>query len=300
MFIYECGNYYSDCAKYLSHFRELSDDPEKKMAALWGKLAAEILIDSDSPDALKDLNTLKEQIELKTSAPLIQLHQRTWLIHWSLFIYFPHATGRTNFVEWLFTDSRYMNTIQTACPHLLRYLTAAVVTSKKSKSYWKNLVEAIEQENFSVSDPITEFVVSLFVKFDFEAAQQKLKECETVLQNDYFLKNCKDEFIENARLFIFETYCKIHSCIDINMLSKRLDMNVSDAERWIVNLIRDAKLDAKIDSAAGTVIISSNNPSVYQQLIEKTKQLSHRAIFSEREHTRAKHRTPGDKNEESA
>jgi translation initiation factor 3 subunit E len=25
----------------------------------------------------------------------------------------------------------------------------------------------------------------------------------------------RDEFLENARLFIFETYCRIHRCIDI-------------------------------------------------------------------------------------
>ena len=42
------------------------------------------------------------------------------------------------------------------------------------------------------------------------AAQQKLQECEEVIDNDYFLAACKDEFVENARVFTFESYCRIH------------------------------------------------------------------------------------------
>ena len=69
-----------------------------------------------------------------------------------------------------------------------------------------------------------------------------------VLLNDFFLIACLDDFIENARLFIFETFCRIHQCISISMLAEKLNMSPEEAERWIVNLIRNARLDAKIDS----------------------------------------------------
>ena len=36
-----------------------------------------------------------------------------------------------------------------------------------------------------------------------------------VLTNDFFLVACLDDFIENARLFIFETFCRIHQCLSI-------------------------------------------------------------------------------------
>ena len=36
-----------------------------------------------------------------------------------------------------------------------------------------------------------------------------------VLINDFFLVACLDDFIENARLLIFETFCRIHECISI-------------------------------------------------------------------------------------
>lgn len=36
-----------------------------------------------------------------------------------------------------------------------------------------------------------------------------------VIVNDFFLVACLEDFIENARLFIFETFCRIHQCISI-------------------------------------------------------------------------------------
>ena len=43
------------------------------------------------------------------------------------------------------------------------------------------------------------------------------------------------------------------------------------AEKWIVKMVSDAQLDAKIDSQSGHVILGSEPPDVYQQIIEKTK-----------------------------
>lgn len=61
-----------------------------------------------------------------------------------------------------------------------------------------------------------------------------------------------------------------------SMLADKLNMTPKDAERWIVNLIRQAKLDAKIDSQQGHVVMGTQAVSPYQQLIEKTKTLSFR------------------------
>lgn len=60
------------------------------------------------------------------------------------------------------------------------------------------------------------------------------------------------------------------------MLAEKLNMTPQDAERWIVNLIRQAKLDAKIDSKEGHVVMGTQAISPYQQLIDKTKNLSFR------------------------
>lgn len=84
------------------------------------------------------------------------------------------------FFSYLFFVFRYLNAIQTTCPHILRYLTTAVITNKRRRTVLKDLVKVIQQESYTYKDPITEFLECLYVNFDFDGAQQKLRECETV------------------------------------------------------------------------------------------------------------------------
>ena len=177
-------------------------------------------------EAYTDLNRLKEAIEENsTRSPLELLHQRTWFIHWSLFVYFNHPKGRDDLVQLFLGSSSsppnqsnaYLNTLQTTAPHLLRYLTAAVIINprKKNERTLRELVKVIQQESYAYRDPITEFLECLYVHFDFDGAQQKLRDCTTVLLNDFFLIGGAEDFMENARLLIFETFCRIHHCIKI-------------------------------------------------------------------------------------
>merc|ERR1712179_344830 len=275
--LYETGNY-GDASKFLYIHRILVQPTDKNyLNGIWGKLASEILM-QNWDTALEDLKRLQQFIDESTFGSSLQLLQQcTWLIHWSLFVFFNHQKGRDLIIDMFLYQPQYLNAIQTMCPHVLRYLTTAVITNKRRRMVLKDLVKVIQQESSTYSDPITEFLECLYVNFDFDGAQQKLRECETVLVNDFFLVACLDDFIENARLLIFETFCRIHECISINMLAEKLNMTVDDAERWIVNLIRNARLDAKIDSKLGHVVMGAQAVSPYQQVIEKTKNLSVRS-----------------------
>lgn len=284
-FQFECGNY-SGAADYLYQYRGLCTNNEKSLSALWGKLAAEILM-QNWDIALEELNRLKEIIESKNfSSPMNQVQSRIWLMHWSLFIYFNHDNGRTDLID-LFYFDKYLNAIQTNAPHLLRYLATAFIVNKRKRNQFKEFIKVIQQEQHSFKDPITEFLACVYVNYDFDGAQKKMKECEEVILNDPFLGKrveegnfstvpMRDEFLENARLFIFETYCRIHQRIDIRVLAEKLNLNYEEAERWIVNLIRNSKLDAKIDSKTGTVVMEPNYPNVYEQLIHHTKAIASR------------------------
>ncbi|MFS7970024.1 putative proteasome component (PCI) domain, eukaryotic translation initiation factor 3 subunit E [Helianthus anomalus] len=284
-FQFECGNY-SGAADYLYQYRALCTNAERSLSALWGKLAAEILM-QNWDIALDELNRLKEIIDSKNFASsLNQVQSRIWLMHWSLFIFFNHDNGRTQIID-LFNQDKYLNAIQTNAPHLLRYLATAFIVNKKRRPQFKEFIKVIQQEQHLFSDPITEFLACVYVNFDFDGAQKKMKECEDVIMNDPFLGKrveesnytvvpLKDEFLENARLFIFETYCRIHERIDVGVLAEKLNLNYEDAERWILNLIRTSKLDAKINTQTGTVVMEPNHPNVYEQLIDHTKGLSGR------------------------
>ncbi|XP_043481529.1 eukaryotic translation initiation factor 3 subunit E isoform X2 [Leptopilina heterotoma] len=276
-FCYECGNY-SMSSTYL-YFYVLIMPPSDKnyLKALWGKLASEILIQNWN-HALDDINKIREYIDSNVIGNSLEiLQQRTWLIHWSLFVFFNHEKGRDFIIEMFLYRPHYLNAIQTTCPHILRYLAAAVIVNRLRRNTLKDLVKVIQQESYTYRDPITEFLEHLYVNFDFDGARQKLQECQTVVCNDFFLIGLPNEFVENARLLIFETFCRIHQCISIEMLAEKLNMKADIAECWIVNLIRNARLDAKIDSKLGHVVMGAQPASPYQQLIEKIETLSVRS-----------------------
>lgn len=102
----------------------------------------------------------------------------------------------------IFLILRYLNAIQTMCPHVLRYLTTAVITNKRRRTVLKDLVKVIQQESYTYKDPITEFLECLYVNFDFDGAQQKLRECETVSSASILGKAWVCEAIHSYR-FIF-------------------------------------------------------------------------------------------------
>ncbi|OQS07695.1 eukaryotic translation initiation factor 3, partial [Thraustotheca clavata] len=221
---YECGNY-QDCLTYLTYYGVLVPNAsDKYMNALWGKLAAEILV-FRWEDALADINRINEAIDTNGKTSLEQLQQRTWLLHWSLFVYAWHEEGRDAVVDFML-QSRCLEAIQTNAPWLLRYLAAGVILHKKRRPLIKELLRVIQVDDKSYRDPIIEFLECLFVAFDFDAAQAQLLECKNVLSSDFFLyeKNMAS-FMENARLMMFEIYCRIHKTIDISMLAEKLAMN---------------------------------------------------------------------------
>ena len=83
-------------------------------------------------------------------------------------------------IELVLHDVHYTNAVQTVCPHLLRYLTAAVVMCKRRRAVLGDLARIIQQEAYAFRDPITDLIDCLYVNFDFEGAQAKLGECEAV------------------------------------------------------------------------------------------------------------------------
>lgn len=229
-FQYSIGHY-AGASDYLYHFRVLSTDSPLVLSAMWGKLAADIL-EGSWDAALEELGGLREFIDQRGSngpgGPLVALQQRTWWLHWSLFVYYNHPNGREALLEsWL--NQNYLNTIQTSAPWLLRYLVAAVVISRKStlrsstasstsrsREAVRDVIRALGQEQYQYSDAVTEFLRKLYGEVDFEGAREEMaKAAGGVLEDDFFLEQFKDEFVENARFLVSEAYCKIHHRIDI-------------------------------------------------------------------------------------
>lgn len=288
-FQFESGEYPTS-VQTLRSFMLLDDKSEKGCAALWGKLAGEILC-GDWVAATADVKAMQTLIDTRAShelrdraglpplSALEELQQRNWLLHWSLFLCFATEQGRPALLE-LFMQEKNLAAVATSCPWLLRYLTAAAVGGKARRDVLKAVVRVVQQEAHTYRDPITEFAECLFVHFDFDAAQEKLAECEQVFATDYFLAfdpEFRPVFMDSARRLIFETYARIHRKIDITMLARRLSMPQDEAERWVVTLIGRAGLDAKIDCQANCLTMGTRQRSIYQQVMEKTHDLTYRS-----------------------
>ncbi|EGX96344.1 eukaryotic translation initiation factor 3 subunit 6 [Cordyceps militaris CM01] len=285
-FQFRCGQY-GPAADMLYQFRVLSTDNDKVAASTWGKLACEIL-SANWDSAVDELKNVRESIDTRLfSNPRAQLDHRAMLAHWALFPLFNHDAAREPVLD-MFFSAPYINTIQTACPWILRYLIAAVITgrgraasvssapgnrsaSATQQKQLKDVVRYVRQEAYEYADPVTQFVAALYFAHDFDAARDALRRAENVCRADFFLASSADAFVDAARHLICESYCKIFSRMNIRDLSAKLGLDPDDGEKWIVNLIRETRLDAKIDSKDGTVIMNHPPNNVYQQVIEKTK-----------------------------
>lgn len=57
------------------------------------------------------------------------------------------------------------------------------------------------------------------------------------------------------------------------MVAEYLEIPKDEAEIWIVNLIRNALIDAKIDSEKDVIIISREKSNFYEDFFTKTRDL---------------------------
>ena len=273
-FEYECGNY-EQAETLLATFRTLTNSPDDAFSALWGKLACEILLKKWDA-AIEDINALREAIDARSStSALMQLQQRAWLMHWALFVLVGHPSGPSLIIEIFLLDA-YAAAIQTLCPHLLRYLTVAVILSPRKRTTTKDVLRMLDAQKRDYEDSVTKFFQLLYQSTSFDESQSMLVDCKALLTEDLFLTSMADEFTSNARLHIFESYCRIHQRIYIPALAEKLGMDDVTAEKWIVKMISDAQLKAKIDSETGHIILGAKPPDVYEQVIEKTKGLTFR------------------------
>lgn len=109
------------------------------------------------------------------------------------------------------------------CPHLIRYLAAALLLSKNSQKYGNfnlsSFTSLLQRETCEYSDSLTEFIRMVLINFDFKEAQGLIRKVREDLQNDFFLSQKVDIIVQSAQTILFEEYCKIHSLVEIRYIS---------------------------------------------------------------------------------
>ena len=282
-FKYECGIYSEAEEMLVNYLSIVQPSSASVLGALWGRLVCRIL-QAKREDSLADLQAVKEAIDARNVSHVDQIRQRAWLLHWGLFVYMNQRDSHEMLADF-FSEKHYLQTMENLCPWLLRYYTAAVVLSpSRRRTGIRDLLTEIQNMGYLYADPITQFLESLYTQFDFDAAQLKLKECQQLMRQDFFLQIFQDKFTHEARVLICEMYCTINRRVDLTMLSEKLQLTEEESERWMVDMVRGssavgggAALDAKIDSSGKQVLMSPPSRTATQQVVERTRDFTHRS-----------------------
>lgn len=261
---------------------------DKELSARWGLLLACILQAQWAEDkdddvwtpavgAFQDLENVLESRRYQDQLTL--LTQRTWLMHWSLFVHYNTGDGHNMLISF-FVKEHWLNVIQTSCPHLLRYLAASLIIDGERTSLMDDkALRVIQEEQEYYSDPITEFLRRLRGDFDFVGAEQALRECADVLDQDFFLNFYKDDFLESARYLYFRTFCSVHHRVDMTDLAKRLFLDFrtpQECEEYFIKFIEKSELDAKIDSQQNHIVLATDITNPQELVLGKTKTIDRR------------------------
>ena len=295
-FKYECG-IYNEAEEMLGNYLSISHlQSSSVIGAKWGRLACRIL-GAKWDLASQDLASVKEAIDVRNVAPVDLLKQRAWLLHWALFVHINQRDGIDSLTDF-FSEKVYLLTLENICPWLLRYYAAFVVLSQPNKR--RILLKDVINEILLIkidkqyNDPIISFLYLLYIEFDLNGALIKLKECQQIMKNDFFLQIYSDKFLNEGKILLCEIYYNINNKLDFKELSIQFDMSIDETERWVIESVANFSLNSglnsslnsasetKIDSGAKVAIIAPPTRSAYQTIIERTRDITTRCnILSE-------------------
>lgn len=276
-FLYRSRNEYIKTQKLLLTVIGITAQPDLILAAYWGMLQCNILL-KDWDTAWSNIIFINELLSSKADAfSPVNIHlNREWLMTAALFILSSHPDGASTLGSEFFMQSSQLNTILCGCQYLFRYVISFVLMSRKKKSFIKELFKFMQHESLkSLNDPIIKLFHTCLITYNFEATREILENWKQAIKLDYFLHPLESELLDGTRTIIFDTYCKLHRHIQIDSMVHRLcldkEYSNDDSEVWIVKAIQRSKIDAKIDSENGVILIQSKHPIPYHHVIEKTK-----------------------------
>lgn len=124
-------------------------------------------------------------------------------------------------------------------------------------------------------------MVCLREKFDFEAAKQKLVDCENLLSMDFFLYLHKDTILLSARLFMFESFISIHRRVETSQVAHRLGLDVAEAQQWVNKLMEQRALPIGVNET-NTIVFEDHSVDVFSVTSKRIEDLSGRSREIER------------------
>lgn len=275
-FLYHSQAEHGKVQKLLYAVAGLTTQPELLLAAYWGILQCHILL-KDWEAAWTNVAFINEMLSKGEVFSPVNVHlNREWLMTAALFVLSRHPDGASTLGAEFFMNSSQLNTIICGCQYLFRYAISFVLANRKRKSFMKDLFRFVQHESIkSIDDSIIQLLYACFTTYNFESVRELIENWKQDIKMNYFLKPLESELMDGTRTMVFEIYCKLHRQIKIDTMMHRLyldnEYSKDDSEVWIVKAIQKSKIDAKIDSENGVIIVQSRHSIPYHHVIEKTK-----------------------------
>lgn len=267
---------YGDAAELLSLCNCVSGYDLPKENILWGKLmcdtgACNWQSAMDIAQVIrKNQNSDDDEIFSQVSATTVR--QRAYLLHWVLFPIF--KGGRQYPVQLLYyifdnrSDHVYQKVVETVCPHYLRYVGAAALLNSTRSANFRETAKMAVDVCHEYSDALTELILKIH-KSAFNDALRLLPEVRQLIRDDYFLQDFEEELLEKAKRMIFYRYITVHTVVSIPFVAEKLDVDTSEAEVWLANLVSESKQRAKVDSVKEQLNVEPLTRSVDTTVFDK-------------------------------
>ena len=271
-YLYHSIGWSAECSHLLRFFTSLPGvSAEQEASTAWGLLVSDILA-GNWVDAAREVVAL-EKLTRNNMDGICFLHTLLFVAY--------RGRRPTLLLDVVFgpeSYEAYQNIIETRGSHLLRYVLAAHVVNREKRIARQRLCEMIIRAQKSSPDPFTTLAVALWVSHDITAAMKIVQDIPSMVDGDYFLSAFKSELVNGALKLVFEGYLRSHAEVDMKFVAKQTNQTVEEAEMWLADLIRVAKIQAKIDSVAQTVMVTPPRNDVYTRLLNKLEGVHRQAL----------------------
>jgi translation initiation factor 3 subunit E len=278
--LYEMGDY-ENARTLINTLFCIADHTQDLLKLTWGRLYLNLIARFHSNDAgqaagqslVEELKSLRHRVEVRGPESYFQvISGRCSLLHYFLIVTYSFGVEPDyDYLIELFSNDNYMSAIQTCAPHLFRYLIFMLILSKNKKKTAKynldNVTTTYENNLCQYEDAVVRFVKLLFLEFNFEKANEAIKQFKQEISKDIFLSDHTDLAVNNSKEMLFEVFCNIYSSVDIDLISKYLELSKEESEIWIVNLIRKNNIKARFstDNKSNLELKSKHN-NAYEEV----------------------------------
>ncbi|EZG43597.1 putative eukaryotic translation initiation factor 3 subunit E [Gregarina niphandrodes] len=178
-------------------------------------------------------------------------------------------------VDWLFSE-RVVQSINLIAPQLIRYYVVLVLPSRKRTEQARIIGGTFVNFRHKLDDPFQSFCKATYHEISMARAQDELALLPAQCAADYWLCDITSQITQHARALVFDFFVKTHRSLNLDKLLAMHGPDTGDDDQWIAAMIKDAKLDAKIDDARHAVEMPSTVASAYTNISEKTLNLFNR------------------------